>query len=496
MVRSKLSIAALLALLVLANAVHAEQSQPQAEPEQKVDQQGTIFTLWPLIDYRESPKERFSNLSILGPLFKYQKNGDDRDLALRPLFYRTTHAKEQSSVGYYLYPVATGEKTPEADNFEILQLFRTSTYRKREPEPEREKSTMLFPFYISGESERHGRYQAFFPVYGDIYDRFWRDEYHFVLFPLYGSTVKKGTTNRHYLWPFFATTSGENESGFDVFPLYGQAHKSGVYEKRFVLWPFYTSETTGLNTDNPTRKKFIFPLYASTDSPKKTSRSYLWPFFGYTEDRGKKQEEVDYFWPFITKVRGEKKNSDSFLPFYSHETFKGGEKSWYLWPLYKHEELKSESFGQDQDRVLFFLYRDNREYWPKDGNERRRTAMWPLFLYRKSTEGVSSLSLPAPVEPILDKEGIEKDWAPLWRIYQRRWDEKGNSASSLLWNLFWHESRGDDLAYELFPFVSYRNTAKERDLKFLKGLVSLKRDGGQEELSLFWLPFGLKWGDK
>ena len=30
--------------------------------------EGTIFTLWPLIDYRSSPKEGFSNLSLLGPL--------------------------------------------------------------------------------------------------------------------------------------------------------------------------------------------------------------------------------------------------------------------------------------------------------------------------------------------------------------------------------------------------------------------------------------------
>ena len=490
MARLRLYIAALLALLVLAPSSYAEQNA-----EQNAELEGSIFTLWPLVDYRESLKERFSNLSVLGPLFKYQKNGDDREVALRPLFYTTNHPKEKASSSYYLYPVASRKKTQEADSFEILQLFRTSSYRKQEPEL-RERSTMLFPFYISGESEKHGQFRAFFPIYGNIYDRFWRDEYHFVLFPLYGSTVKKGTTTRHYLWPIFASTSGEDESGFDVFPLYGQSHKAGVYEKRFVLWPFYTAEKTGLNTDNPTEKKFFFPLYASTDSPRKTSRSYLWPFFGYTEDRGRKVEEVDYFWPFITKVRGEKKNSDSFLPFYSHETFAGGEKSWYLWPLYKHEEVKSDTFTQDQDRVLFFLYRSNREQWAKGGGDRHRTALWPLFLYQKNPAGVSSFSAPALIESILDKEGIEKDWAPLWRIYQRRWDEAGNSASSLLWNLYWHERRGDDLAYELFPFISYKNTAKERDLKLLKGLISLKRNGGQEDLSLFWLPFGLKWGDK
>ena len=29
-------------------------------------EEGTIFTLWPLIDYRESPREGYSNLSLLG----------------------------------------------------------------------------------------------------------------------------------------------------------------------------------------------------------------------------------------------------------------------------------------------------------------------------------------------------------------------------------------------------------------------------------------------
>ena len=355
---------------------------------------------------------------------------------------------------------------------------------------------MLFPFYLSGHSEKRGDYVSVFPFYGDIYDRFWRDEYHFVMFPLYGSTVKKGTTTRHYLWPIFSTTQGEKESGFDVFPLYGESHKEGVYEKRFVLWPFYTSEKTGLNGDNPTEKKFFFPLYASTDSPKKTSRTYLWPFFGYTEDREKKIEEVDYLWPLVTKVRGEKRNADTFLPFYSRDTFSDGEKRWYLWPLFKHEELKSPDFVQETDRVLFFLYRSNHESWPKEGSQRSRTALWPLFLYQQSAKGVSSFSFPAPVESILDKEGIEKNWAPLWRLYQRRWDEQGNSTSTVLWNLFWHERRGEELAYELFPLVSYRGTAQDTELKLLKGLISLKSSGEEQDLALFWLPFGLKWGHK
>ena len=477
-------IAALAALLSFAHPCGAAQAA-----------EGTIFTLWPLIDYRESPAEGFSNLSLLGPLIKFQKQGEDRDTAIRPLFYQSNHAKDRSSSTYFLYPAAFHENTPEADTYEVLRLFQSSNFRKDEAGA-REGTTMLFPFYIAGLSEKGGDYRSVFPFYGDIYDRFWRDEYHFLMVPLYGSTVNRGTTTRHYLWPIFSSTSGEKESGFGVFPLYGQSRKTGVYSKRFVLWPFYTSGTTGLDTDNPTEKSFLFPLYASTDSPKKTSRSYLWPFFGYTVDRDKKLKEIDYFWPFVYTVRGERRNADTFLPLYSRDTFAGGEKRWYLWPFYRHEEIRSDIFNMDQDRVLFFLYRSTVESWPRDGAQRRRTALWPLFLYQSTAGGVSSISLPAPVESVLNKEGIEKNWAPLWRLYQRRWDDNGNSASSFLWNLYWHERRGPELAYELFPFVSYRGTGAASELKLLKGLISLKSSADEQGVSLFWLPFGLKWGGK
>ena len=77
---------------------------------------------------------------------------------------------------------------------------------------------------------------------------------------------------------------------------------------------------------------------------------------------------------------------------------------------------------------------------------------------------------------------------------ENRRSQARNSASSLLWNLFWEERRGPELAYELFPLISYHRTTGESDLKLLKGMVNLKKNGEERELNLFWLPFGLKWG--
>jgi hypothetical protein len=472
----------LLILLTLSAPSRAGENPPPPE-------EGAIITFWPFIDYRESPREGFSNLSILGPLFKLQKKGGDTDTALRPFFYRSE--SDDSSQSDYLYPVASAKSDNDGEFLQVLKL-----YQKRTPSPgevER-RGTMLFPFYISGTSEKHGPYTSVFPFYGDIYERFWRDEYHYVMFPLYGRTVKKGTETRNYLYPFFSLISGEKESGFHFWPLYGESQKEGVYRKRFALWPVFFQEETALDTDAPQSRFYLFPFYTSAESRKRSERHYLWPFFGYVSDREKKLEERHYFWPFVSTIRSESRHMDRYLPFFSEDRRKERVKRWYLWPFYSHEKLTTDKFLQERDRVLFFLYSDNRETWTADGSERRRTMVWPLLTYRKDERQVKTVTFPAPVEPILDKEGVEKNWAPLWRLYVQKWNDSGDSAVSFLWNLYWHEKRGEDLAVEFFPLLYYRSEKERTDLAFLKGLVRYRKRNHESKLSFFWLPFGVEWG--
>ncbi|RII26628.1 MAG: hypothetical protein CXR31_09430 [Geobacter sp.] len=479
--------------------------------------EGTIFTLWPLVDYRESPREHYRNLSLLGPLFKFQAHGDDSTFAVRPLLYRTEDRREQTVQTSYLYPLASTDSSPRATTFQVMQLLQKNVYRKGEEGEEH--NSQFFPFYLQGKSQKYGSYTSVFPLYGDIYERFWRDEIHFALFPLYSRTVSRGTTSRNYLYPFFNTIEGDKESGLQFWPLYGQSSKEGVYRKRFVLWPFFLSETRDINTDNPKDRLYLFPFYAALDSPQRTSRHYLWPFFGHTVDRGTgkpeegavapsfeildeyeerntgKLEEWDYFWPFWYTVRSAERNEVSWLPFYARTVKKETEKNWYMWPLYRTERLNSPLFRQERNRLLYWLYSDNRESWPVDGASRRKVAFWPLYVYTKDPKGVMGFSFPAPVEPILDKEGIEKNWAPLWRIYQQRWNEQGDSAASFFWNLYWHEARGNDLAYEFFPLLAYRKENQFTDFRLLKGFVGYRNRAGAKRLTLLWLPFGINWGE-
>ncbi len=459
-------------------------AQPAAE--------GSIFTLWPFVDYRESPADGFCNLAILGPLFKSQTTNDTSDLFIRPIFSRSSNRHDDSTASDYFYPLASAETAPDVSRFQVLRLYQKDTFRK-DQEADREQDFMIFPFIITGTSRKYGPFTSVFPLYGDIYERFWRDEYHYVLFPLYSRTVKKGTTNLNILYPFFSTTSGDRESGFQFWPLYGQAAKEGVYRKRFALWPIFMSEDSALDTDNPVSKRYLLPLYVASDSPNKSSRSYLWPFFSHSVNRSEKEEGWDLLWPFWRVVRGEHHNVTSFLPLYSTEQEKEDRKTWYLWPLYKEETLTSPSYRQEKERLLYFLFTDNREEWPADGATKRRTALWPLFVYNRDQRGIKSLGFPAPVEPILNKDGIERNWAPLWRLYQQKWNDSGDSAVSFIWNLYWHERRGDSLAYELFPLLRYRNMPRITEVQILKGLVNYRQDAQQSTLRLLWLPFGFSW---
>ncbi len=455
------------------------------------EEEGTIFTLWPLVDYRESPNEGYSNLAVLGPIFKLQYRGKERDLAVRPLFYDSSNQSEGISNTDYLYPIASSEISPEAETTQVLKLYQKNVFRKGEESEQ--KDNMLFPFYIRGTSEKYGPYLSIFPFYGDLYERFWKDEYHYVMFPLYSRTVKKGTTTRNYLYPLVSTIEGEKESGFQVWPIYGQSSKEGVYRKRFAIWPLFFDENTDLNTDNPTKKLFILPFYASTESPHLTSHHYLWPFFGHSVDTTKKREEWDYFWPFFVSAEGETRTLNRYIPFYSEDKRKESVKYWYMWPLYSHEKMVTESFSQERNRILYFLYSDNRETWSVDGKGNHKVAFWPLFLYKKDYNGIKSFSFPAPLEPIIDREGVDKCWAPLWRVYVQRWNDN-ESAASFLWNLYWHEYRGGDLAFEFFPLLSYRSQKQVTDFRVLKGLVRYQRHDAAKRLSFLWLPFGINWG--
>lgn len=452
-----------------------------------------ILTLWPLVDYRRSDATDYTSLSLLGPFLSFERKGSEREYALRPLYFRAADPEEEISFSELLYPVGSRKDGPEHTSFQGVRLL---SYDADEREGGKEKEFMLFPFLFSGTSPDGEDYFAFFPIGGKLVDKFWRDEIRFALFPIYGRTERKGTVVTNILWPVFAKVEGEREKGIKLWPLYGASRKEGVYEKRFFLWPVFFREDLGLDTDNPRHRRAAFPLYLEEESPRLSSRTWLWPFFSHVENREKDYEEWNFPWPLLRRTTGSYREGVRALPLYADEKVGATRKRWFLWPVYKIEEIRTETMDRRRDRVLFFLYSDLKEAKGEvEKSHLRRIALWPLFTYER--EGAVSrfhtLSLLEPFFP--DRGGVERNWSPLYRLYQRKWDEQGNEVSSLLWNLYWKERRGDDVAMEFFPLFFFRREGGEgTELSLLKG--ALRYRGGEKgrKVHLLFLPWGIPVG--
>ena len=450
----------------------------------------TVSTLWPVYDYRASESADYHVLHMFGPFLKYETKGIETEYTLRPLFYRAVDDEGISETDV-LYPVFGHKRKKDSSSFHIFHLLN---YDFGETESGSRKRSYLFPFLFYGEEEQ-GTYMAFFPIGGTLYNWFGKDRISFTLFPLYSRTERKTQRIDNVLWPFFARISGENESGYKFWPIYGSSSKQDVYRKKFFLWPVFFSESLKLDSDNPREIRAAWPFYISKESPNKTSKTVLWPFFSYTEDRVKGSESWNAPWPLVRITKGEKYHGVKILPFYSDETMDVKRERWYIWPIYKIEELNSELIERRRDRILFFLFQNLRETKFETGDSLHRVDFWPLYGYTQRN-GVSHLHVLALFETFFPgNESIERLWAPLWRIYQQKWDQQGNHAISLLWNLYWHERQGDRVAWELFPLFGYRKeSADEVDVSVLKGLIRYRNGDSGKQLNLFYLPWGISWG--
>ena len=201
--------------------------------------------------------------------------------------------------------------------------------------------------------------------------------------------------------------------------------------------------------------------------------------------------ERDFLWPFWMTASAADTSTDRYLPFYAESKTKESSSRWVMWPVYRKSAIDSPTFRQDKTSLFYFLFHRSDESWPQAGRDRAQSAFWPLYAWKKDEDGLRTLSMPALVEPVFWNDGVERNLAPLWRIFISTWDDHGNGATSILWNLFWREKRGGESAWELSPLVSYRSAREGSEFKLLKGLVGYATDKGGTSLSILWIPFGI-----
>jgi hypothetical protein len=447
-----------------------------------------------------------------GPLFYQQQDGSRLTWGIPPLMVCTEDPATDSMEFDMVYPILTYSHFGQEYRFQILQLFSFSGGGLQSGAAKHRFT--LFPIYFQQRSaDTNENYTALFPIYGNLQNRLFRSEIHFVLWPLYAKTVRKpgantagadeflsianrwvkgrrgDVTTYNYLVPIFHLRYGEGMKGWQVWPLVGHEKKVITsrtniwndvqmvpgYEKSFVLWPIWSHETQDIGTTNVRHFSALLPFYTSLRSPARDSTAYIWPFgLTLTDDRAKKYHETDVLWPLIVYARGEGKTSTRVWPLFGQAHNAELTRNFYLWPVYKYSRVHSDPLDRERTQLFFFIYSDVRQKNTETGKQMHRVDFWPFFTHTKDLNGNTSLQVLSVIEPVLSKsDSIERDWSHVWSIWRSEHNAAtGASSQSLLWNLYRRQTAADG----------------SRKTSFLFGLFQHRKSAEGTVVKLFYIP--------
>ena len=394
---------------------------------------------------------------VLGPVF-YSQWDEGHDLtAMPPLWSCLRNHEINSTELNVLYPIVSYYRFGDEYRFQFLQIISFSGGRTQDETNKHRIS--LFPFYFQQRSPIPSEnYTAVFPFYGNLQNRFFRDEIHFVMWPGYVQTRKKDVVTDNYLVPFFDVRHGNGLHGWQFWPLFGHEHKVPTmqtnnwgdvetvpgHDKMFTLWPIFFKQTTGIGTDHPGHRLLVLPLFARQTSFLRDTTSAPWPIgVTYTVDREKKYHEWGAPWPLVVFARGEGKTTSRVWPFFSQSHNDTLEDNFYLWPVYKFNRVHAPPLDRQRTRILFFLASDIVEKNTETGQAKHRVDVWPFLTYRRDWDGNVRWQALSILEPFLPfSPAIERNYSPLWSFWRSEKNaQTGDESQSLFWNLYRHDLR-------------------------------------------------------
>ncbi len=443
---------------------------------------------WPVYVRRTTAESNVTAEQWLGPLI-YRQSGPEESYGLRPFFQETPAGAREH--GNALYPFFTWQREGAYRSFSFFQLVNSRTDAADTAHPDQHFD--VWPFYFSREAKDPAEsYRALFPFGGTIKNRFGKDRISFVLFPLYAHTEKSGRQITHAPWPFLRFIGGEGYHGFEFWPLFGHSAHAGDYERQFYLWPLVYQSTTNLSESTPDVKTGILPFYTRDTGPGYISETYAWPFFGYAHrTMPYRYDEQRYFWPFLVQGRGDDRVVNRWAPFYTHSVIKGSDKTWLLWPLYRHQRWSADGVAQQKNQFLFFLYwsLEQKSLANAAAAPAHKTHLWPLFSAWDNGAGSRQVQALSPFEVFFPgNEPVRQLWSPLFALYRYERRPDASARHSLLWNAVTYRHSPVATEFHLGPLLSIHADPSHRRLALGNGIIGLQRRAG-EHWRLFLFDF-------
>lgn len=448
----------------------------------------------PLFFNQADQKETKQEVDAIGPFYSAYSNPKEEGWAVRPLLSYHHDREKETKEWQFLYPLGKYRLTPEERYTHFIPLVRGAKPLKEKPEDGKREDFGFFPVFW-GKTQGGESYGGLFPVYGQFKERFGRDEITFFLWPLYSTARWEGNKKTTILWPILSWTKGDEEQAFRLWPLYGYEKKRGEYDRSFVLWPFFFHYREDLDTDAPKTKWMLFPLYISETSDIENKKIILWPFFNYYHDRRNDYTQWDMPWPFIQYAKSEDYNVKKFWPIFSEKRKPASYEFSLLWPVYEYSKENMEEDQAEKTTYRFLIInKSETTVWPEKKEEESIARLWPLFYLKTRRDGSAFLHFPAIIP--LEDEGFERNYGPIFRLYEYEKDKEGGEKSKLLWGLYRHEIKGDWSLVELSCLLSWESGADMTRLTVAEGLFEYLRRKAQKAIKLFYVPDVVTWGER
>ena len=233
-------------------------------------------------------------------------------------------------------------------------------------------------------------------------------------------------------------------------------------------------------------------FYSKDTGPGYIRENYAWPFFGYTHRTAPYQyDEQRYFWPLLVQGRGDERLVNRWAPFYTHSNIKGFDKTWLLWPLYRHQRWSADGVAQQKHQFLFFLYwsLEQKSLTNPAATPAHKTHLWPLFSAWDNGAGRRQVQALSPLEVFLPgNEPVRQLWSPLFAVY--RYERSNDDARhSLFWNAVTYRHSPAATEFHLGPLFSVQANAETRRIAFGHGLFGWQRRPGEHHGRLFLFDF-------
>jgi hypothetical protein len=426
------------------------------------------------------------------PFLHYERTAEGGDdFRVRPLYRRVTEPSQEAVEHQFLWPLGRVRVYPEETSARLFPLW---SWRGRPDEDGNYEVDWyaLFPFLWGGRSaDRRENYFAFLPFFGDIPDFITYDRFRTVLFPFWVRLDKGGHQHTLWLWPFIGTSSCA-ESGhqwFRVLPFYGHEIEPGRWDRRFLLWPFFTWSTENEDAQSGPVDSFSFwPFFGWRTGPSVRAWHALWPLFQMTS----KQDHfftLNLLWPFFRYYtnRADDNITQWWLWPFVARTVSNDQRAWnFGWPIVWWREYDDLDSTTDQQFVLPFFWRTKQQD-RASGETETHVKLWPLAHHTARVDGAGkplagdwSLLSPFPGRGGL-AYGIQEAYGFLWELARGVRRAPDDSAVDVAGRLYTRRDRQAQSSSSV-PFLFNTDTDAEgnRTLRLFQFLpISLGRSEGE-----------------